>query len=120
MEKINGQIVFTPEELEVTPYDTAEFLDSDEAITGYLKVSLEDPDPNMFLLALGDVLRAKGMANIAKKTGLAREALYRTCQPGKNPRFSTIMKITRAIGVPLGFPERPAAKKKAKRVKATA
>lgn len=118
MEEIDGKIVFTPEELEVTPYDTAECLDSEEVISEYLALSLEDPDPDVFLQALGHVLRARGMAEVAKKTGLAREALYRTCQPGKNPRFSTIMKITRAIGVPLGFPEPSSRKKRTKRAKA--
>ncbi|MCL2000411.1 MAG: putative addiction module antidote protein [Planctomycetes bacterium] len=104
MKNIYGPLPFTQNEIEVTPYDTAEFLDSEEAIAGYLAISLEDPDPDIFLKALENVLRVKGVANIAKKTGLAREALYRTCRPGKKPHFDTIMRITRAIGVPLGFP----------------
>ena len=103
MKKANGKPLFTPEEIEVKPYDTAEFLDSDEAIAGYLAISLDDPDPQIFYQALWDVLRAKGMANMAKKTGLAREALYRMCQRGKKPQFETILRITRAVGIPLGF-----------------
>ena len=123
-EKTGETPLFTPEEIEVTPYDTAEFLDSEEAIAGYLAISLEDPDPDIFLKALGNVLRAKGVANIARETGLAREALYRTCQPGKKPHFDTIVKITRAIGLPMGFPapkrETGPAKRRGKRETATA
>ena len=90
---------FTAEEMEVMPWDAAKYLDSDEMISGYLSLSLEDPDPDIFLKALGNVLRAKGVANVAKETGLAREALYRTCQPGRNPRINTIRKITDALGL---------------------
>ncbi len=104
MKKTAENPLFTPEEIEVGVYDAAEFLDSDEAIAGYLAISLEDPDPDVFLKALGNALRAKGVANIAKETGLAREALYRTCRPGKKPHFDTVLKITRALGIPLGFP----------------
>jgi probable addiction module antidote protein len=104
MKKTTEKNLFDPEEIAVTPYDAAEFLDSEETITQYLAVSLEDPDPDIFLKALGNVLRAKGVATIAKETGLAREALYRTCQSGKKPHFDTILRITRAIGIPLGFP----------------
>ena len=92
---------FTKEEMEVTPYDVAEFLDSEEMIAGYLAESLTDPDPGQFLKALGNVARARGMAQLAKDTGLAREALYRIFQAGKKPQFDTIMRITKALGVPL-------------------
>lgn len=114
MEKTTEAPLLTPEDLEILPYDTAEFLDSDEAIAGYLEISLEDPDPDMFLYALGDAIRAKGVENIAKETGLTREALCRACQSDKKPDFDfeTILKITRALGVPLGFPSREAAPKK--------
>ena len=117
MKKHTGKPLFSQEEIAVTPYDAAEFLDSEETIAEYLSISLEDPDPDIFLKALRNVLRAKGVANIARETGLAREALYRTCQPGKKPHFNTIMKITRAIGVPLGFSAFPSARKKAKQSK---
>ena len=92
---------YKPEDIEITPFDEADYLNSNEMIAGYLALSLEDPDPDIFLEALGDVMRAKGVANVAKATGLAREALYRTCQPGKKPQFDTIMRIMRALGFPL-------------------
>jgi probable addiction module antidote protein len=101
MKKANEKPPFAPEEIDVSPYDAAELLDSNELMAGYLARSLEDPDPDIFLEALGDVLRAKGIAHAAKMTGLAPEVLRRTCQPGKKPDFETIMKITRALGFPL-------------------
>ena len=92
---------FTKEDLEVSPFDVAEYLTTEGRIAAYLKVSLEDPDPDIFLAALNDVARARGMAQLAKDTGLARESLYRTFQPGKDPHFSTVKKIMGAFGVTL-------------------
>ena len=118
MKKTSETPLFTPEELAVNPYDAAELLDSDEMIIGYLTESLADPDQDIFLKALGNVLRAKGVANVAEATGLARESLYRTCQPGKKPHFDTIMKILRAVGLTVTIGSGPAAgepdKRKAK------
>src|SRR5271169_1575329 len=48
-----------------TPFDVAEYLDTDEAIAEYLTATLEDGNPDVFLAALGDVAKARGMAQIA-------------------------------------------------------
>lgn len=95
---------FTEEELQVSPFDAAKYLTDEADIAEYLAVSLEDPNPDVFLTALGNVVRAHGMTQLSKETGLAREALYRTFQPGKDPHFSTIVKIMRAIGIQLTLP----------------
>ena len=50
------------------------------------------------MLALGDVARAKGMAQVAKDAGLGRESLYKALAPGAKPRFETIVKVARALG----------------------
>ena len=60
---------------------------------------LEANDPDLLLLALGDVARAKGMAQVAKDAGLGRESLYKALAPGAKPRFDTVMKVARALGV---------------------
>ena len=57
---------------------------------------LESGDPDLLLLALGDIARARGMAQIAKDTGLGRESLYKALAPGAKPRFDTILKVARA------------------------
>ena len=85
----------------MSEYDTAEFLDDEEIIAEYLAVAVKDPNPDVFIAALAAVARARGMTQLAKDSGLSRESLYKTLAPGAKPRFETIMKITKALGVHL-------------------
>ena len=55
----------------------------------------------MLAAALGDVARAKGMAQIAKAAGLGRESLYKALSPEGNPEFATVLKVMRALGLKL-------------------
>ena len=87
----------------IREYDAARYLDSEEAISAYLAACLEDFSLDAFLLALGDVAKARGMTQLAKETGLSRASLYKTLSPGNKPQFDTIVKITNALGVPLGI-----------------
>ena len=82
-------------------FDASRYLDSDEAIAEYLTLILEDDDPALLAAALGDIARARGMAEISKASGVTREALYRALRPNAHPRFDTISKVCRAIGVRL-------------------
>ena len=82
-------------------FDITEHLDSDEAIAEYLTVVLEDNDPALFAAALGDIARARGMTEIAKASGLTREALYKALRPTASPLFDTIAKVCKALGVKL-------------------
>jgi probable addiction module antidote protein len=81
------------------PFDPAEYLDNDEVIAEYLTAAAEDPDPDLFLAALGDVAKARGMAEIARKTGLGRESLYKALVRGAHPRHETIAAVLRALGM---------------------
>lgn len=85
------------------PWDPAEHLDSDEAITAYLNAVLEEAgdDPAFVASALGDIARARGMSQLAKETGLAREALYRALSPNGNPTLDTVLKVIHALGIKL-------------------
>lgn len=85
----------------ITKFDVTEHLDNEEVIGEYLSAALESDDPNVFLAALADVAKARGMTQLAKETGLGRESLYKTLSSGAKPRFDTVMKITKALGVPL-------------------
>lgn len=87
--------------VKISEYDTAEFLDNEELIAEYLAVAMENPDPDVFIAALATVARARGMTQLAKDSGLSRESLYKSLSPGAKPRFETIMKITKALGVPM-------------------
>ncbi len=88
-------------EITIREYDSVNYLDSEEMIAEYLSACLEDSNPDLFLMALGNVAKARGMTQLAKDTGLSRESLYKTFSPGTKPRFETILKISRALGVPL-------------------
>lgn len=80
-------------------FDAARYLDDDAAIAEYMTAVLETNDADLLLLALSDVARAKGMAQVAKDAGLGRESLYKALAPGAKPRFETIMKVAHALGV---------------------
>lgn len=80
-------------------FDIVKYLDNDEAIAIYLNEMLETGDSNDFIIALGDVARAKGVAEIAKKTGLARESIYKALSDGAKPRFDTVMRIMQALNI---------------------
>ena len=83
----------------ITPFDVADFLDSDEMIAEYLSVAMEDPDPDHFLQAVAAVARARGMTQLAKDAGVSRESLYKTLAPGAKPRYETVFKLMHALGV---------------------
>lgn len=82
-------------------FDAADYLDSEETIAEYLTAALEDPNPDVFLAAVRDVARARGMAQLAKDAGLGRESLYKALLPGAKPRYDTILKLLHALGVKL-------------------
>jgi probable addiction module antidote protein len=80
-------------------FDPVRYLTDDEIIGEYLTAALEDPNPDVFLDALGDAARAKGMANVAAEAGLGRESLYKALSPGAKPRYDTVLKVLRSLGV---------------------
>ena len=85
----------------LVPFDAARYLTDDAAVAEYMTAILETDDPDLLLLALGDVARARGMAQVAKDSGLGRESLYKALAPGAKPRFDTVLKVARALGVRL-------------------
>jgi probable addiction module antidote protein len=85
--------------LKLVAFDAAKYLDDDDAIAEYMTAVLETNNSDLLLLALSDVARAKGMAQVAKDAGLGRESLYKALAPGAKPRFETVMKVARALGV---------------------
>ena len=82
-------------------FDVAEFLEDEETIAEYLNMALEDPNPEMLLLAVRNIARARGMTQLARDTGLGRESLYKALSEGAKPRYDTILKVVRALGVKL-------------------
>ena len=82
-------------------FDAADYLDSEEMIAEYLSAALEDENPDVFLAAVSDVAKARGMTAIAASTGLGRESLYKALAPRAKPRYETIVKVLDGLGVRL-------------------
>jgi probable addiction module antidote protein len=91
----------TKAKAKLVPFDAARYLTDDAAVAEYMTAALETGDPDLLLLALADVARARGMAQVAKDARLGRESLYKARAPGAKPRYETLMKVIRALGVHL-------------------
>ena len=87
--------------VKLLPFDAARYLTDDAAIAEYTTAVLEMDDPTLLLMALNDAARARGMGKVAKAAGLGRESLYKALAPGAKPRFDTVLKVARALGVRL-------------------
>ncbi len=82
-------------------FHAARYLTDNQAVASYISAFLEAGEPGLLLAALKDIAKAKGMARVAKDAGLGRESLYKALAPGAKPRFDTVLKVTRALGVKL-------------------
>jgi probable addiction module antidote protein len=90
--------------LKTIPFDLAKYLDNEELIQEYFSQVLESGDSGEIIDALGVIARARGMTELAGKTGLGRESLYKTFAPGAMPRFDTILRVIRALGLRMVSP----------------
>jgi probable addiction module antidote protein len=86
---------------QLKPFEASQYLTDEETIGEFLTASLEDPNPDMFLRALQEVAKARGMTQLAKDAGINRESLYKALAPGAKPRYDTILKLVSALGVKL-------------------
>jgi probable addiction module antidote protein len=82
-------------------FDMASHLTNEEDIAAYLTMVIEDGDAAELAHALGVAARARGMSEVAKAAGITREALYKALRPNASPRFDTISKVCKALGVRL-------------------
>ncbi len=82
-------------------FDMARQLKSEEDIAAFVTMAIEDGDAAELAHALGVAAKARGMSEIAKKTGITREALYKALKPNAKPRFDTISRVCAALGVRL-------------------
>ena len=87
--------------VKTTPFDAADYLTTAEACAVFLTEALKSDDVPYIANALGVVARARGMAEIARKTGLSREGLYKTLSVKGNPELATVLKILEAVGLKL-------------------
>lgn len=87
--------------LGVRRFDASEYLRDEPDIAAYLEAAAAEDDPRVLAAALGDVARARGMSELARETGITREALYRSLSAEGNPELSTLTKVLRALGMRL-------------------
>jgi probable addiction module antidote protein len=99
------------------PYDSAEFLDTPEAVQFYMEEALESDDPSLIAHALGVVARAKSMSDVARKSGLSRESLYRSLSATGKPEIGTVIRVLNALDLKLSVGPRTTKKKAARRKK---
>lgn len=85
----------------IRSYDAAEYLNSEEEMAAYLEAAFSEGDPKLVIQALGTIARARGMTQLARKTGLRRESLYKALSLEGNPEFGTILKVVKALGIRL-------------------
>ena len=86
-----------------TRYDVAQHLRAPEEMAAYLEACLEEAngDAAFIAKALGDIARAKGMAQVARDAGLSRESLYKALSGDRSPGFDTILRVVEALGLEL-------------------
>jgi probable addiction module antidote protein len=89
----------TMKKIDSSPFDIAEYLNDETVIAEYLTAAAADADPNVLIAALGDVAKARGMAEISRKSGLGRESLYKSLVIGAKPRHETVQSVLHAIGM---------------------
>lgn len=87
--------------LKTSSYDSAEFLDTEEAVEEYVAAAFETEDPAFIAQCLGTVARARNMSQLARDVGMSRAALYKALSGQGNPEFGTIMKVLHALGIRL-------------------
>jgi len=85
------------------PFDIANYLSDEAAISEYLRQVLEDGDAAELAQALGDIARARGMSQLARETGLSRESLYKGLSGQRTPSADTLLKVVRALGYRLSI-----------------
>ena len=86
--------------VKLTECNPVDFLQESE-IAEYLAEAFKDEEPTVFIVALGHVVKKKGISNIAKEMGVSRTNLYKTLNGEVKPRWETVHKLLNTLGVTL-------------------
>jgi len=89
--------------IRTTPFNPVDCLTGDAEIADYLTDAYQDDDPAVFIVALGHVAKNKGLAQLAKDTGLNRESLYKTFNGKVQPKWDTVHRLLKAMKVDLAI-----------------
>ena len=89
-----------------TAFDAADYLGDEADIAAYLAAASADENPQVLVVAMGDVIRARNVSKIARDAGLTREGVYKAFSADGNPSFATVMKVARALDLEFSFRSR--------------
>ena len=89
--------------LEIRPFESSEYLETEEGMEEFLKATCEDGTAAQIAYALGVIAKARNMTKLAEQTGLSRQALYKALSGQGNPEFATIQKVAEALGMRITF-----------------
>ena len=89
--------------IEATPFNPVDFLENDAEIAVYLTEAYQDENSTVFIVALGHVVKHKGLAQLAEETGLNRESLYKTFNGKVQPKWDTVHRLLKAMKVELAI-----------------
>lgn len=87
-------------------FDVSDYLDNERIITEYLTSILETGNISLLISAIGDIAKARGMGQVAEKSGLGRESLYKALKSDSQPRFETIVKVLDSLDIKVKFEEK--------------
>lgn len=86
-------------------FDPADYLDNIDDVAAYLQIALEESteDPTAVPRALGVIARSGNMSELARRVGMSRDGLYKALSDRGNPTWSTVLKVSAALGLKLSF-----------------
>ena len=86
-------------------FDAANYLDDLDDVAGYLQIALEESgdDPTAVPRALGVIASSGNMSELARRVGMSRDGLYKALSDQGNPTWSTVLKVSGALGLKLSF-----------------
>lgn len=90
-------------EINVTPFDAAEYLERESSQHNLLKDALASRNPRYLATALGAIARAKGLSKLERETGIKRQTLNKSLSEKGNPTLETLWTVVDAIGYELDF-----------------
>ena len=87
--------------VKLATFDAADYLDGLDDVAAYLAIALEESaeDPSAVPRALGVIARSRNMSELARRVGMSRDGLYKALSADGNPTWSTILKVTNALGL---------------------
>ena len=106
--------------LKTTPFDAARYLGNHKAQAELLADAIDSGDAGYISAALGVIARARGMAEVAIDAGITREALYKSLSTKGDPRLTTLLGVTKALGIRLSMDLSKPASTKSRRKRAKA